>query len=105
MNAIIIFCTVPNKDDAKKISNTLVQEGLAACVSTVDKVSSIFSWDDELCNENELMLVIKTRLELFDKVEAVIKALHSYNVPEIIALPVIKGSKDYLAWVEHETEE
>ena len=105
MNAAIVLCTVPNKNDAKKISNALVQENLAACVSTVDKINSIFSWDNELCNENELLLVIKTRLELFDKIEAVIKALHPYNVPEIIALPVIKGSKDYLEWLEHETEQ
>ncbi|MBR2524869.1 divalent-cation tolerance protein CutA [bacterium] len=105
MNPVVIFCTVPNKNDAKKISEALVQEGLAACVSTIDKVNSIFSWDNELCNENELLLIIKTRQEVFDKIEAVIKALHPYNVPEIIALPVIAGSKDYLAWVEHETEQ
>lgn len=105
MNAVVVLCTVPNKAEAKKISNALVQEGLAACVSTVEKVNSIFSWDNELCSENELLLIIKTRLELFDKIEVVIKALHSYNIPEIIALPVITGSKDYLAWVKHETEQ
>ncbi len=105
MDAVVIFCTVPKKEDAKKISVALVQEGLAACVSTTDKVNSIFSWDNELCSENELLLIIKTRLELFDKIEAVIKALHPYNVPEIIALPIIKGSKDYLQWLEHETAE
>ena len=102
MDAIVVFCTVPNKDDAKKISKALLEENLAACVSTIDKVSSLFSWNGEICSENELLLVIKTRKELFEKIEVVIKALHSYNVPEIIALPIIFGSDDYLGWIEHE---
>ena len=103
MEAVVIFCTVPNKDEAKKISEALLKEKLAACVSTVDKVSSMFLWNEELCKENELLLIIKTKKELFEKIEAVIKAFHSYNVPEIIALPVILGSQDYLGWIEHET--
>ncbi len=103
MEAVVIFCTVPNKDEAKKISEALLKEKLAACVSTVDKVSSMFLWNEELCKENELLLIIKTKKELFDKIEAVIKAFHSYNVPEIIALPIILGSQDYLGWIEHET--
>ncbi len=103
MEAVVIFCTVPNKDEAKKISEALLKEKLAACVSTVDKVSSMFLWNEEFCKENELLLIIKTKKELFDKIEAVIKAFHSYNVPEIIALPVILGSQDYLGWIEHET--
>ncbi|MBR1943731.1 divalent-cation tolerance protein CutA [bacterium] len=103
MDAIVIFCTVPDRDDAKKISKALIEENLAACVSTVDKVSSLFSWNGEMCSENELLLIIKTKRELFEKIEAVIKALHSYNVPEIIGLPVIVGSEDYLGWIEHET--
>ena len=103
MDAVVIFCTVPNKDEAKKISEALLKEKLAACVSTVDKVSSMFLWNEELCKENELLLIIKTKRELFDKIEAVIKAFHSYNVPEIIALPIIVGSQDYLGWIEYET--
>lgn len=103
MNAVVIFCTVSDKNEAKKISNALLQENLAACVSTIEKVNSLFLWNDEICSENELLLLIKTRQELFDKVEAVIKAFNSYNIPEIIALPVVKGSKDYLGWLENET--
>ncbi|MBQ3311002.1 divalent-cation tolerance protein CutA [bacterium] len=105
MEAIVIFCTVPDKSEAKKISNALVSEHLAACVSTVDKVNSVFSFNNEMCSENELLLIIKTRPELFDKIEAVIKALHSYNIPEIIALPIVTSSKDYLGWLKHETLE
>ena len=65
MDAVVIFCTVPNKDEAKKISEALLKEKLAACVSTVDKVSSMFLWNEELCKENELLLIIKTKRELF----------------------------------------
>lgn len=103
MNAIVIYCTVPTKDDAKKISKALIESNLAACVSTVDKVNSLFSWNGETCSEHELLLIIKTRIDLFDKIEYVINELHPYNVPEIIALPVIKASQEYLGWIEHET--
>ena len=58
MEAIVIFCTVPNKEEAKKISKLLVEKILAACVNTIDKVTSLFSWNNELCNENELLLVV-----------------------------------------------
>ncbi len=104
MEFIVIFCTVSSKDEAKDISTALLKEKLAACVSTVDKVSSMFLWNGKISKENELLLIIKTRKDNFDKIEAVIKALHSYNIPEIIALPVIKGSNDYTGWLEHETE-
>lgn len=103
MEAIVIFCTVPNKKEAKKISKALIELKLAACVSTIDKVDSMFSWNGETCNEHELLLVIKTRKELFEKNENIIKELHSYNVPEIIGLPIVAGSQDYLGWIEHET--
>ena len=103
MDAVVIFCTVPNKNEAKKISNALLNENLAACISIIDKVESTFSWNSEICNEKEILLIIKTKKELFDKIESVIKAFHSYNVPEIIALPIILSSKDYLSWIENET--
>ena len=103
MDAIVIFCTVPNNEDAKNISNAIVSAKLCACVSIIDKVHSVFSWNGEICNENEKLLIIKTKKELFTKIEEVIKELHSYNVPEIIALPIILGSEEYLGWIEHET--
>lgn len=104
MDFIVIFCTVSSKDEAKTISSALLKEKLAACISTVDKVASMFLWNGEVTTENELLLIIKTRRNNFEKIELLIKTLHSYNVPEIIALPIIKGSEDYLGWLEHETE-
>ncbi len=82
------------------------QESIDMLLDAIDKLNDEFGRSpthEELCKENELLLIIKTKKELFDKIEAVIKAFHSYNVPEIIALPVILGSQDYLGWIEHET--
>ena len=104
MPAIIIYCTVPNKNEAKEISKAILERKLAACISTVDKVDSMFSWNGKICNERELLLIIKTKRELFNQIETVIKELHSYNVPEIIGLPIVAGSEDYLGWIDHETK-
>ena len=104
MDAIVIFCTVPDKNEAKKISRAILDRKLAACVSIIDKVDSNFSWNGEICNEHELLLIIKTKKELFDEIQVLINELHSYNVPEIIGLPIVVGSTDYLGWIEHETK-
>lgn len=103
MEFIIIYCTVPNKKEGKAIAKNLVENNLVACVSMIDKVESVFSWDGEMCEEHEALLIIKTRRELFDKIRVVIKKLHSYNVPEVIALPIIEADETYLKWIEHET--
>lgn len=103
MEFIVIYCTVPNSKEAKEIAKTLVKNNLVACVNIIDKVHSVFSWDGELCEENELLLIIKTRSEHFDLIQAKIKELHSYNVPEIIALPITHADEMYLKWLAHET--
>lgn len=102
MEFIVIYCTVPNKKEAQTIAKRLVERKYAACVSIIDKVHSVFSWDGEICEENEMLLMIKTKRELFGKVQLLIEELHSYNVPEVIALPIIEASDTYLKWVEHE---
>lgn len=96
---ILIMCTVGSEENAELIARVLVEEKLAACVNIVDKIKSIYSWKDEIIEDTELLLLIKTPAELYEKVEARIKALHTYEVPEIIAFDVIKGSKDYIDWV------
>ncbi len=105
MEYIIIYCTVPNKKEGREIARTIVRHKLASCVNIVDKIESIFSWDGEMCEEKEALLVIKTRKELFDKVNISIQKLHSYNVPEVIAMPIIDGDKTYFEWISHETRE
>ncbi len=105
MEFIIIYCTVPNKKEGKKIAKELVENSLAACVSIIDKVESTFSWDGELCEEVEALMIIKTKKILFGKVRVLIQDLHSYNVPEIIALPIIEADDTYLKWIAHETKD
>ena len=104
MDIIVIYCTVPDKKTAEKIAQVLVKEKLAACVSIVDKVQSFFSWDGNLCNEKELLLMIKTKRANYDKIRFIIEEQHPYNVPEVIALPVVNCSEEYMRWLVHETE-
>lgn len=104
MDIIVIYCTVPDKKTAEKIAKTLVKEKLAACVSIVDKIQSFFAWDGNLCDEKELLLMIKTKRTNFDKIRFLIEEQHPYNVPEVIALPVVNCSEEYMRWLVHETE-
>lgn len=103
MDIIVIYCTVPDKNIAKKITKILMKHKLAACVSMVDKVHSIFSWDGEICEEKEVLLMIKTRRANYGKIKLVIEDLHPYTVPEVIALPIVDCSEDYLKWMIKET--
>ncbi|MBP7211325.1 divalent-cation tolerance protein CutA [bacterium] len=105
MEFIVIYCTVPNKKEGKDIAKVLVEDGLAACVNIIDKIDSVFSWDNEVCEEHEAMLMIKTRKIFFEQIRVIIKRMHSYNIPEIIALPVVEADETYLKWIAHETRE
>ena len=102
MEFIVIYCTVPNRKEGKEIARALIDQSLAACVNIIDKVESVFSWDGEESEEKEAMLIIKTKRDLFDKVNFVIQKLHSYTIPEVIAIPIIEADERYLKWVAHE---
>jgi len=101
---LIVFITAPNEEEASKISHTLVEERLAACVNIIRSVRSIYRWQGRVEDESEVLMVVKTKRTLFDRLQKRVKELHSYEVPEIIGLPVVEGSKDYLAWLGQETE-
>jgi len=105
MEHIVIYCTVPNKKEGKEIAKKLVENKLVACVNIIDKVESVFSWNGELCEEKEALLMIKTKKELFAKINSVIQKMHSYNVPEVISLPMENADETYLKWIDHETRE
>jgi len=100
---IVINCTVASTEEAEIITKALIDEKLVACVGMHERVFSTFCWQGEVYRKEEISLSMKTRSELFYRVEAKIKELHSYNVPEIIATPILIGSEDYLAWIEKET--
>ncbi len=97
---ITVFCTVPNQEDAIRIARTLVEEKLAACCNIVPGLTSLYFWKGEICQDPELLLIIKTMESAFDALKERIRQLHPYDVPEIIALPIIKGHQAYLNWVE-----
>jgi periplasmic divalent cation tolerance protein len=102
---IVVFVSVPNEQESLTIARTLVREKLAACINLFPRVRSIYRWEGEICDEPECYLIIKTRRDLFPAVQERIKALHSYDVPEIIALPIIKGLPSYIEWIGRETEQ
>lgn len=104
MDLILVYCTVPDKNIGKKIAEMLVKHNLAACVSLTDRVESVFSWDGDFCKEKEVLLTIKTVREHFERINSLINEIHPYSVPEVIAVPVINCSEDYMKWVVHETD-
>lgn len=96
---IIVFTTTANKVEAEKISRTLLEERLIACANIVTTVASFFHWKGNVDCADECLLIMKSRRDLFAALEERVKALHSYEVPEILALPIVEGSADYLAWM------
>ena len=100
---MVIFITTSSIDEAKKLGRTLVEEKLVACSNILSPVHSIYQWKGKLCEDEEVMIVLKTKRDLFRQIELRVKELHSYDVPEIIAIPIIEGSEDYLSWVESGT--
>jgi periplasmic divalent cation tolerance protein len=100
---VVAFVTVPNQNVAVNLARTLVQEKLVACVNIVPGVRSIYAWQGKLCDDLELLCVLKTRRELFPALCDRVSALHPYEVPEVIALPLLAGHAPYLAWLQEET--
>ncbi|MCE5194004.1 MAG: divalent-cation tolerance protein CutA [Nitrospiraceae bacterium] len=101
---IIVFITAQNEEKAVNIAKALVQEKLAGCVNIVKNIRSIYTWQDKIEDESEVLMIIKTKSSLFEKLNAKVKALHSYTVPEIIAIPIVNGSDDYLKWLNEVTD-
>jgi periplasmic divalent cation tolerance protein len=101
---ILVISTVPNEEEGKAIAEKLVTERLAACVNLSSSVQSLYRWQGSISTDSEFMLFIKTRNDLYSKLEQRIRELHSYDVPEIIGIPVCQGSQSYLEWIKKETK-
>ena len=101
---LVVFITTSSYEEARKIADVLVSQRKAACVNIVPKVNSLFRWKGKIEDAEESLLVVKTRAKLFSDVVTTVKGIHSYEVPEIIALPVVGGNPDYLDWVGREVE-
>jgi len=97
---LVIFITASHKDEAQKIAQSLIAKRLAACVNIVEHVASVFWWEGNVDNATEVLLVVKSKKEKFNRIVKLVKSLHSYVVPEIIALPIVAGEKNYLKWLD-----
>lgn len=97
---IVILVTAKDKKEGQIIAASLIKHKLTACVNIIDKVDSIFFWAGKVDQAKESLLVIKSKKEKLPRIIKLVKSLHSYKVPEIIALPVISGDKPYLRWID-----
>ncbi len=100
---IIVLITASSEGEAAKIGKALVDEHLAACVNIVPEIRSLFFWEGKTHDERETLLVCKSRRLLLDQLISRVRSLHSYAVPEIIALSIVGGSGEYLAWLKEST--
>jgi periplasmic divalent cation tolerance protein len=100
---IQVSTTTDKREDAERISKAIVENRLAACVQITGPIISIYWWKDSMEENEEWRLIIKTRNNLYPKLEQAIKNFHPYEVPEIVAVPIIAGNKDYLDWLQKET--
>jgi len=101
---VVVLITVRDQEEGRRIAEALVARRKAACVNMVPQVSSMFRWEGKTEDEKESLLIVKSRAELFPQLEALVRELHSYEVPEIIALPIVRGHGAYLDWIGEETE-
>lgn len=102
---IVIFVTAGNLREARKVARKLVSAGLAACVNLVKSVHSIYRWKGKVEGASEILLIIKSARPLFPEVVAEVRKHHSYATPEIICLPILDGSPDYLQWLGDSVKE
>ena len=101
---IQVVTTVEHKADAENIAKLLVEKRLAACVQIIGPLTSYFQWQEKLDSAQEYLCLIKSRNDIFPKLEAAINKIHPYDVPEILAMPITKGGKNYLNWLAAELE-
>ncbi len=97
---IIILITAANKKEAAKIAHALLNNRVAACVNIVDGLESLFWWQGKVDKAGEALLIVTSRKEKFQKIVKLVKSVHSYEVPEIIAIPIVSGFKPYLKWID-----
>ena len=100
---VVVLVTAASRQEAVRIGRALVKAELAACVNILPGIRSIFRWAGKICDAREVLLIIKSRADLFSRLAWTVKQVHSYKVPEIIALPIVDGASDYLDWIQKMT--
>ncbi|MEU6427632.1 divalent-cation tolerance protein CutA [Microbispora sp. NPDC046973] len=103
MNAIEVRVTSDSRDEADRIASAVVARRLAACAQVVAPISSTYWWAGEVGQAEEWLLLMKTTADRFEDLAACVRELHSYEVPEIVAVPIVQGTPDYLEWIRRET--
>lgn len=103
MKYIVILCNTNSKDSAETIANYLVKEHLAACVNIIPQITSIYRWENKIQHDEEFLMIIKTKNDLFNKVKEKIAILHPYDIPEIVSLDITDGLAEYLKWINNNT--
>jgi len=98
----LVYITTSGEEESKKIANILVDRKLAACVNIISSIESIYLWKGEIEDDNESLLIAKTKISNIDKIIKRVKEIHSYETPAILAIPIIDGSKDYLDYLDSE---
>jgi periplasmic divalent cation tolerance protein len=101
-NKIVVFSTCGSAEEAETLARRLLEARLAACVNVIMQVRSFYWWKEKIEDSGEWLLVIKTSRERFEGIRSLLESAHSYELPEVLALPVIEGSPNYLAWLDHE---
>lgn len=95
----VVLVTAGGEEQASLLAGKLVEEELAACVNIIPRIRSVYRWKNEVCDEEEFLLVMKIRSSVFAKLQARVRELHTYEVPEIVRIPIAEGAPDYLDWV------
>jgi periplasmic divalent cation tolerance protein len=99
-----VYMTAENQEEADHISAALIQDNLAACTNIVTGMQSLFFWEGEVQKEKEVVLIAKTHVDCFEALKAKVKSIHSYEVPCIVAMPMLYGNEDFLGWISDETK-
>lgn len=99
---VIVYITASNIEEAKDLVEVIVKERLAACANVVERVESVYWWKGKLERDNESLIILKTREDKLDELIKRVRQLHSYENPEIVAVPILKGSAEYLNWIDDE---
>ena len=102
---VVIFITTGTDEEAHRIANMLLNQRKVACVNILPKIRSLFWWQDKLDSAQESLLIVKTRVSLLSEIVSMVREVHSYDVPEVIALPIIGGNPDYLEWIGKEVKQ
>jgi periplasmic divalent cation tolerance protein len=103
-DTLLVVTTVPEQQIARNLAKAVIAENLAACINIIPHVSSIYRWQQDVCETNEYLLLIKTQQNCYKRLEAFIRENHSYQLPELIALPITQGLPAYLGWIKESTQ-